>query len=88
MSLANFYEHIKKFKIDSIEFQTGYLMINNASLISKDMAFEDIKNENRDLFSFMYVSPAITPSDMLWLLIKNQARMSILQDSSIFYSQM
>ena len=25
MSLANFYEHIKKFKIDSIEFQTGYL---------------------------------------------------------------
>jgi len=88
MSLSNFYDHIKKFKIDSKEFQTGYMIINNASLISKDLAFEDIKDENKDLFSFMYVSHNVTPSDMLWLLIKNQAHLSILQDSSIFYSQM
>lgn len=88
MSLSNFYDYIKKFKIDSIEFQTGYLMINNASLISKDLAFEDIKNEDKDLLSFMYVSPDITPSDMLWLLVKNRARLSVLQHSSIFYTQM
>jgi len=88
MSLSNFYDHIKKFKIDSTEFQTGYLMINNASLISKDLAFEDIKDENRDLFSFMYIYSDVRPSDMLWLMIKNQTRLSILQDPSIFYTQM
>ena len=88
MSLANFYDHIKKFKMDSMEFQTGYLIINNASLISKDLAFEDTKDENKDLFSCIYVSPDVTPSDMLWLLIRNQAHISILQDPSIFYTQM
>ena len=87
MSLANFYDHLKEFKMDSLEFQTGYLMINNASLISKDLAIEDIKDEDRDLFSFIYVYPNVTPSDMLWLLVKNQARLNILQDSSIFYAQ-
>ncbi|OGH95284.1 MAG: hypothetical protein A2039_00770 [Candidatus Melainabacteria bacterium GWA2_34_9] len=87
MSLTNFYDHIKEFKMDSMEFQTGYLIINNASLISKDLAFEDIKDENRDLFSFIYVYPNVTHSDMLWLLVKNQARLNILQDPSIFYTQ-
>lgn len=87
MFLANFNDHIKNFKIDSIEFQTGYFIVNNASLISKDMTFEDIKDENKDLLSFIYVYPDITHSDMLWLLIKNQARMNILQDPSIFYTQ-
>ena len=88
MSLTNFYDHIKKFKIDSTEFQTGYLIINNASLTGKDLSFEDTKDENKDLFSFMYVSPDVTPSDMLWLLVKSRTRMSILQDASIFYAQM
>jgi len=88
ISLTNFHEHLKKFKMDSVEFQTSYLIINNASLISKDLAFEDIKNENRDLFSFIYISHEVTPSSMLWLLIKNQTHLSILQDSSIFYTQM
>jgi len=86
--LVNFYDHIKKFKMDSIEFKTGYLIINNASLISKDITFEDIKDENKDLFSFIYVYPDVTHSDMLWLLVKNQARLNILQDPSIFYAQM
>jgi len=87
MSLANFYDHIKKFKIDSVEFETGYLIINNASLISKDLAFEDIKDENRDLFSFIYVYSDVTTSDMVRLLIKSQAHLNILQDASIFYKQ-
>ncbi|HBG48611.1 MAG TPA: hypothetical protein DDW90_03735 [Cyanobacteria bacterium UBA9971] len=87
MSLANFYDHLKEFKMDSMKFQTGYLIINNASLISKDLAIEDIKDEDRNLFSFIYVYPHVTPSDMLWLLVKNQARLNILQDPSIFYAQ-
>lgn len=88
MSLSNFYDHIKNFKIDSLEFQTGYLIINNASLVSKDLTIEDIKDENPDLFSFIYVYPDVTPSDLLWLLLKNQARLSLLQDSSIYYTQL
>lgn len=88
MSLQNFYDHIKKFKIGSTEFQTGYLLINNASLVSKDIPDEVIKTESKDLFSLIYVLPEVTTSDMVRLLVKNQVRMNILQDASIFYAQM
>jgi diacylglycerol kinase (ATP) len=88
LSLANFYDYIKNFKIDSIEFQTGYLLINNASLVSKDIPDEVITEESRDLFSLIYVSSEVTTSDMVRLLMKNQARMNVLQDTSIFYTRM
>lgn len=88
MSLTSFYDHIKKFKADSIEFHTGYLIINNASLTSKDLAYEDIKDEDSDLFSFIYVHHDVTTSDMIRLLVKNRAKINILEDSSIFYTRM
>ncbi len=88
MSLMNFYDYVKLFKMDSLHFQTGYLIINNASLVSKDLPIEDTKIENRDLFSIIYLSPKATPSNILWLLLKNQARLSILNDPSISYTQM
>lgn len=87
MSLSAFSDYIKKFRMDSKEFHTGYLIINNASLISKDLSFDDIKREDKDLFSIIYVSPQATTPDMLRLLVKNQARMSILKDPAIFYEQ-
>jgi len=87
MSLNSFFDHIKKFKLNSREFQTGYLIINNAALISKELSFRDIQDENRDLFSIIYVYPEVTTSDLIRLLLKNQAHLDILNDPAIFYTQ-
>ena len=35
-----------------------------------------------------HVYPDVTHSNMLWLLLKSQTRLNILQDPSIFYTQM
>lgn len=87
-SITYFTEHIKKFRLDSKEFYTGYLIINNASLSGKKFSIDDIKDENRDLFSLIYVQPDLTPSDMVRLIVKNQTHLNILQDASIYYVQM
>lgn len=87
ISLPSFSEYIQNFRFNSTEFRTGYLIINNAGLISKDLSDEDIQNEDSEMFSVIYLSADITTSDMIRLLAKNQARMSIFNDSSVFHSQ-
>ncbi len=87
MALTCFSNYVKHFRTDFGEFFTGYLIINNASLISKDISSQDLKDEDSDLFSFIYIKPGLTTSDIFRLLVKNHARFNILQDSAIFYSQ-
>jgi len=87
MALTCFSNYVKKFRTSFGEFYTGYLIINNASLISKDLSNQDLENENPDLFSFVYIKHDLTPSDIIRLLIKNQVRFNVLGDPSIVYSQ-
>jgi diacylglycerol kinase (ATP) len=87
LALGSFYDYIKHFKIKENEFKTGYLLINNASLISKDLSEKILSRENKNLFSLVYISASITAADIARLLLKNQMHLNILDDSSIFYQQ-
>lgn len=87
LALSSFSGSIKEFKTEFEDFSTGYLIINNASLISKDLSIKDLKDENNDLFAFIYIKSQLTTQDIIRLLVKNHARLNILADSSVVYKQ-
>jgi len=79
---------IKKFKIDSKEFRTNYLLINNASLKSKDLTVEDIDGENRNLFSIIYIHSRLKFLDILRVMFKHHMHYRILYDNALNYVQL
>ncbi|OGI04697.1 MAG: hypothetical protein A2Y25_03830 [Candidatus Melainabacteria bacterium GWF2_37_15] len=86
-SLANYADFVKSFRVDSMKFRTGYLLINNASLISKDLFPNEIKNEDPTLFSIVYLHAPLFVGDFIRLIIKNQRGAYILEDPALFYRQ-
>ncbi len=84
-AISNYSDFIKKFWINSLEFRTAYLLINNASLRSKNIPADSIKSEDKNLFSFIYLYSEISFGDLTRLMLKNQAGNNILEDPAIFY---
>jgi len=88
-SLLNYPDFVKKFTIDSKTFYTGYFLVNCASLLSTGLFSSELgDNENKSLFSVVYLEPEPTVGDFLRLMMENQAGGNILDDKSIFYTQM
>lgn len=87
-SIMNYRDFIKQFTIDSTSFSTGYLLINTASLVSKGVFPEQLKQEDKNRFSIVYISPELAMGDILRLIFKNQSSDDILHDPSVFYQQM
>ena len=79
---------IKKFKINSREFRTNYLLINNASLISKGIKFTDTNEENKNLFSLVYIHSRLKVLDILRIMIKHHMHYRILYDPALYYEQL
>ena len=88
LSISNYQEFIKSFRIGSTEFSTAYLLINNASLLSKNIPADSIETEDKDLFSVVFLHSDITFGDLVRVMIKNQAGGNVLDDPSVFYTQM
>jgi len=86
-SISNYCDFVKKFNINSTGFSTGYLLINNASLLSKNIPANSIKAENKNLFSFVYLYPNLNIGDLLRLIVNNQIGENILLDPMINYRQ-
>ncbi len=86
-SFSDYQIFVKKFAFDSQEFSTGYLLINCASLASKGVFPDELKNEDKKLFSIVYIGPELKFGDFLRLVIENQTGENILHDESIFYRQ-
>ena len=87
-SISNYYDFVKKFNINSTAFATGYLLINNASLVSKNIPPNSIEVEKKELFSVVYLYPDLGTGDLLRLIINNQIGENVLLDSALYYKQM
>ncbi|EKE04650.1 MAG: Diacylglycerol kinase catalytic region [uncultured bacterium] len=79
---------IKKFKIDSKEFRTNYLLINNTTLKSKDLGPEDIDGEDRNMFSLIYIHSRLKPRDIIRVMLKHHMHYRILYDPALNYEQL
>ncbi len=88
LSISNYQDFIKSFRINSTEFSTAYLLINNASLLSKNIPADSIETRNKNLFSVIFLYSDITFGDLIRVMVKNQAGSNVLEDSSVFYRQM
>lgn len=78
---------IKKFKINSREFRTNYLLINNASLISKGLKISEIDSEDKNKLSLIYIHSRLKISDILRILIKHGIHYRVLYDPALYYEQ-
>ncbi len=85
IAISNYSDFIRKFRINSLNFNTAYLLINNASLKSKNINTNGLKSEENDYFAFIYLHSKITFRDLTRLMLKNQAEDSILLDPAIYY---
>jgi len=88
LAISNYQDFIRKFQLDSLKFHTAYLLINNASLVGKNIPVNNINAENKNLFSVLYLHSRVTLGDLTRLMLKNRARQNILEDPAIFYKQM
>ncbi len=86
-AITNYQDFIRNFRVNSKKFTTAYLLINNASLISKNIPVNEIKGEDKNLFSFVYLHSCATFRDLTRLAIKNQIRNNVLEDPALFYDQ-
>jgi diacylglycerol kinase family enzyme len=78
----------KEFIIDNKRFRTNYLLINNASLTSKDLEENDISMENKNEFSVVYLHSRLKLLEILNIMIKYQAHYRILQDHALAWKQL
>lgn len=83
-SIGEYHDFVKKFRIDRTEFKTGYLLINIASLSSKNIAIID-ENEG---YSVIYLTSGLTTGDFARLIFKNHANTNILDDPAVKYLKM
>lgn len=79
---------LKKFRVNSREFRTNYLLINNISLISKDITIQDIKDEDGHLFSQIYLHSRLSALDILRIAFKSETHRPLLQDPALYYEQL
>lgn len=90
--LFQFYESRKvtpqNFIINARKFRTNYLLINNASLISKNLKNHDLKNEDKNLFSVIYLHSRLKFLDIMRVLIKHHAHYHLLHDKAVYYEQL
>lgn len=77
----------RTFIVNSREIFTNFLLVNNASLTSKELNYEEIKNEDKNLFSIVYMNPALRFWDKMRISMKNHARYKVLLDRAVVYNQ-
>lgn len=87
LAISNYEDFIKNFRINSAEFRTAYLLINNASLISKNIPVNTLNEKDNKLFSVVYLYSGISFGDLTRLVLKNQVKNNILQDPALFYTK-
>ena len=78
----------EEFLINNQKHFTNYLLINNASLKSKNISSQEIKNENKDLFSLIFVHSRLSFLKFLELMLKSQFQYHILDDPALYYEQL
>jgi diacylglycerol kinase family enzyme len=86
--LYNYQDFVKDFWAGDLNFKTGYLLINNANLLSRKLPLDGLKDFNVDLFSFIYINPDINTADLIRLVLKNQAGVNVLLDTAVNYEQL
>jgi diacylglycerol kinase family enzyme len=77
----------RKFLINNQSFTTNYLLINNASLISKELPVNDIILEDKSKFSVVYLHSYLTVMQIFYLLFKYHAHYNILGEKAIAWKQ-
>lgn len=88
ITIGNYSDFIKNFNINSLNFKTGYLLINTATLLSKNISVGNIENEDSNRLSVVYLDSDLNTGDFIRLLAKNQTKSNILHDPAVFYKQM
>jgi len=78
----------KEFIFNGNHFRTNYLLINNASLISKDLEKSDINLEKKNEFSVIYLHSRLKLLEIFKVMIKYHAHYRILQDHALAWKQM
>lgn len=86
-SISDYPDFVRSFRIDSSRFSTGYLLINNASLLSKGVLPGELESEDKSLFSVIYLHPEPSVGDFLRLIVENRTGENILSDPCIVYRQ-
>jgi len=76
---------IKNFKVNSRAFRTNYLLINNASLISKGIA--SFKENEPDLF-LIYIHSRLRLPDIIRILLKHHMHYKVLYDPALYFEQL
>ena len=79
---------LKKFRANSRKFRTNYLLINNISLISKDIIIRDIEDEDGHLFSLVYLHSGLSALDILRIAFKSETHRPVLRDPALYYEQL
>ncbi|MDD3013582.1 MAG: diacylglycerol kinase family protein [Candidatus Gastranaerophilales bacterium] len=78
----------EEFFANNKPFRTNYLLINNASLTSKDLEKSDISLENKNEFSLIYLHSRLKLFEILKVMIRYHAHYRILQDHALAWKQM
>lgn len=77
----------RRFIINNAPFTTNYLLINNASLISKNLTKFDVEQEKKNEFSVVYLHSNLTMRQIINLMIKYHAHYNILGEKAIAWKQ-
>jgi len=77
----------KEFIANDKFFRTNYLLINNASLISKDIEKSDINLENMNEFSIVYLHSRLKFIEILKIFIKYHSHYKIFNDHALAWLQ-
>jgi len=76
----------KTFEINSHKVKTNYLLINNASLISKNIEKEFLNFSDRTLFSLVYLRGEPDIIELFVMLLKNHIGLNMLKEKNVHYS--
>lgn len=79
--------HQNKFIINNREFLTSYLLINNASLISKNIQQDELSSEDSNCFSLITLKPDLNVGDLISLHLKKNFLIGFLKEPKLNYSQ-
>lgn len=77
----------KKFRINRKDMRTNFLLINNASLSSKDIGPDALEIEDKNLFSIIYLHSTMSWKDFMRLAWKNFVRFGVLADPGLYFEQ-
>lgn len=78
---------LKSFKLNNMSFSTNFLMINNASLTSKDVQIKEFDSKEQEVFFVIYLNADMKLKDILRLAFKHEFKKTILNDKAIHFSQ-